>query len=93
MPDKKRKMPVFGMDVDVVDVPITKAVEHFNEYELEDGSALRVKSVATSIIRVEGQFTPDGKPVYIVLTGPVVSVVSSKLSPPESKLEDVKPVQ
>ncbi|MGD0694532.1 MAG: hypothetical protein ABSB82_06720 [Terriglobia bacterium] len=95
MPEHKKKLPLFGHEVEVADVPIKKASEYFNEYELEDGSVLRVKSVATSILRIEGQFTPepDSKPIYIVLTGPVVRVVSSKLAPQSAaKLEsNVKP--
>jgi len=82
MPEEKKRIPLFGLEVDVADVPIKKATEYFNEYELEDGSVLKVKNVATSMLRIEGQFTPDGKPVYIVLTGPVVNVVSSTLAVP-----------
>jgi len=62
-------------------VPIKTATEFFNQYELEDGSVLMVKSVATSILRLEGQYTPDGKPIYIVLTSPAVNVAKSVLSP------------
>ncbi len=47
---------MFGQEVEVADVPIRKAVEFFNEYELEDGSVLKVKSVAMSVLRIEGQF-------------------------------------
>jgi hypothetical protein len=74
-------MDILGKQMDVADVPITKAVEYFNEYELEDGSTLRVKSVATSVLRIEGQFTPDGKPIYVVLTTPAVNVQNSTISP------------
>ena len=80
MPERKKVIKVFGNDTAVVDVPINKAVEYFNEYELEDGSVLRVKSVPNAILRVEGQYHGDGKPVYIVLTTPVVSVLSSTLT-------------
>lgn len=82
MPEEKKRLPMLGLEIDVADVPIRNATEFFNEYELEDGSFLKVKSVATSVLRVEGQFGPDGKPIYIVLTGPVVNVVSSKLVGP-----------
>lgn len=92
MPEQKKRVPMLGLEIDVADVPICKATEFFNEYELEDGSVLKVKSVATSILRIEGQFTPDLKPVYIVITGPVVNVVSSKLTPPETKSADAAPV-
>ncbi len=82
MAEHKKKIPMFGQDVDVADVPITKATEFFNEYELEDGTVLKVKNVATSILRVEGQFNPaDGKPIYLVLTSPVASVESHRIRP------------
>ena len=82
MPEEKKRIPMLGLEIDVADVPIKKATEFFNEYELEDGSFLKVKSVVTSVLRIEGQFGPDGKPVYIVLTGPVVNVVRSTLAAP-----------
>jgi hypothetical protein len=82
MAEVKKKLPVFGFEVDVSEVPIVKATEEFNEYVLEDGSVLKVKSVATSIMRVEGQFLPDGKPVYIVVTSPAVRVDSAVLMKP-----------
>ena len=81
MAELKKTIDVLGKQMDVADVPITKATEFFNEYELEDGSMLRVKSVATAVLRIEGQFTPDGKPVYMVLTSPAVNVKSSTFSP------------
>lgn len=80
MAEQKKTISLFGRDTQVVDVPIVKATEHFNEYEMEDGSVLLVKSVASSIMRVEGQYSLDGKPFYLVLTTPVVNVVHSTLS-------------
>ena len=82
MPETKKKLDIFGHETDVTDVPIAEATECFNEYVLEDGSVLRVKTVATSILRIEGQFTPDGKPVYIVLTNANTVVLTSKLTKP-----------
>jgi hypothetical protein len=79
MPEKKRKFPMFGTDVDVTDVPASKAAESFNEYTLEDGSILKVKHVATNFLRIDNQFLPDGRPMYIVLSTPVVNVESSPL--------------
>jgi hypothetical protein len=80
MAEQKKTIKVFGNDTVVVDVPIVKADEHFNEYELEDGSVLRVKNVPHSMLRVDEQYDPNGNPVYIVLTTPVVSVISARLS-------------
>jgi hypothetical protein len=82
MPEEKKKFPMLGRDVDVAIVPILKSSEGFNEYTLEDGSVLKVKSVATSIMRVEGQFLPDGRPIYMVFTTPVVNVEHSTITAP-----------
>ena|ERR1035437_738715 len=83
MPEQKKKMDIFGHhQMDVTDVPQVSATEHFNEYVLEDGSVLRVKMVATSFLRLEGQFTPDGKPVYIVTPSSNTVVLASKITKP-----------
>jgi hypothetical protein len=78
MPEVKKTIPLLGREVEVADVPISKSTEPWSEYVLEDGSVVRFKSVATSILRVEGQYNPaDGLPVYLVLSSPVVNVVSA----------------
>src|ERR1700683_5399043 len=83
MPEEKKKLTIFGAEIEVSKVPIRKATEFFNEYELEDGSVLRVKNVATSILRIEGQFNPaSAEPIYLVLTSPAVSVEKSELKAP-----------
>jgi hypothetical protein len=82
MPETKKKIDVFGHQIDVTEVPVAKADEKFVQYELEDGSVLKVKGVAASIMRVDDQFLPDGSPVYIVAMNPVVSVLSSPLKKP-----------
>jgi hypothetical protein len=82
MPETKKKLPVFGLEVEVSDVPIIKVDEQINRYTLEDGTVLKVKSVATAMLRVDGQYMPDGSPIYIVLATPVASVESSALKKP-----------
>ena len=88
MPETKKKLPLFGHEIDVSVVPVKSAEEHFTRYELEDGSILKVKNVMTSVLRVDGQWLPDGSPVYIGLSTPVVSVESSVLKRPESPAKD-----
>lgn len=73
-------MDILGTMRDVVDVPVKSATEFFNQYELEDGTIMKVKNVATSFLRVEGQFLPDGRPIYLVLSAPVVNVESSPVA-------------
>jgi hypothetical protein len=77
MPEIKKKIKLIGLDIDVVDVPIKTANETFGEYELEDGSKIRVKFVASAFMRVEGQYGPDRKPVYLVFSAPAVNVLDS----------------
>lgn len=77
MSEKKIKIPLFGHEVEVVEVPISKSTEGFNDYELGDGSKIRLKVVATSILRLVGQFTPDGDPIYLVKNGQVVTVIEA----------------
>jgi len=72
-----KTIPLFGHDIPVTEVPVVEAEERFVEYKLEDGTILKVKNVATSVLRVDDQYLPDGNPIYIVIANPVVSVVSS----------------
>lgn len=77
MADREKKLNVFGRQVDVVESPIKSANEVFSEYELEDGTKIRIKNVAVSIDRVVGQFLADGRPIYVVSVNPIVDVISS----------------
>lgn len=77
MPETKKTIKLLGFDIKVIDVPIKSANEFFAEYELEDGSKVRVKFVASSFLRAEGEYGPDDKPVYLVFSSPAVNVLSS----------------
>lgn len=88
MAETKKTIRLFGHDVPVSDVPIKSAIEFFNEYELEDGSKVKVKFVATSFLRVEGEYTHDNKPIYLVFSAPAANVISSPeilMRPPQKK--------
>lgn len=47
--------------------------EDWNEYEVEDGSVLRFKTIVTKVIRTEEK-TSTGDPLYIVKSSNVVEV-------------------
>ena len=88
MAEKKRKLPILGVEFDVSEVPIVEMHEHFNEYKLEDGTILKVKGAVVSILRVDNQYLPDGNPVYLAFLNPVTKVEISPLKvavalPPE----------
>jgi hypothetical protein len=82
MAETKKKLPLFGFEVDVSVVPVKRSEEAVTQYELEDGTVLKVKNVATAVLRVDNQWLPDGSPVYIVVSTPVVGVDSSLLKRP-----------
>lgn len=89
MVETRKTIKLLGFEVKVTDVPIKSASESFAEYELEDGSKVRVKFVASSFLRADGEYGPDGKPVYLVFSSPAVNVLSSPealMRPPEEKL-------
>jgi hypothetical protein len=91
MPEETREMNILGVSRKVTDVPISKATEFFNDYELADGSVLRVKSVVTAVLRVEGQFNSEGRPIYLVVTSPNTYVVTSTIQgPPVSPFAEKK---
>jgi len=91
MAETKKKLPIFGCEIAVSEVPIVELTEYFNQYKLEDGTVLKVKGVATSVMRIDNQFLPDGNPIYIVYMNPVTSVQSSPLTkPPETSKPEEK---
>jgi len=76
-----------GEDVDFQE----KEMEHWNTYELSDGTILKVKLVLRGVKRLK-KYSPDGTPIYIINTQNVVRVLNvpeslkrkpSETAPPE----------
>jgi hypothetical protein len=67
-----------GKEIPVLDVQIKEARgEKAFEYELEDGTVLRVRFVANSFYRVLEGWEGDGNPVYILRGGQSISLVKA----------------
>lgn len=66
MPEEKRKISISGTEVDATVMPFQAGAENWNEYLLNDGTVLRVKLVATEVLRLDGVYSDDGEPVYLV---------------------------
>lgn len=81
MPPEKRKIPIPGAgETSGTVMPFQVGNENWNEYLLEDGTVLRVKLVATEVVRLDDVYDPDGDPVYIIKSQNVVaSSVPEKL--------------
>lgn len=57
-------------------MPFQTGGEHWNEYLVDDGSLLRVKLVATEVIRVDGRYDQEGNPVYVLNSTNVLVVAA-----------------
>lgn len=74
MPEKKKTIKTVNGVRECFVVGVTQTHENFNEYMLEDGSVLKMKTVMSEVLRDEGAFDPDGNPVYYVKSQQVLSV-------------------
>ena len=65
-----------GETVAAEDIEITQTSEHWNQYLLEDGSLIKVKLVASKIVRVLDRYDHAGNPIYLVNSSNVIAVDS-----------------
>lgn len=63
-----------GRQVDALSIRFKSIKEDWNEYDLEDGTTIKMKAVVSDIVRVDGQFDPEGNPVYLVKSGNMVVI-------------------
>lgn len=55
-----------GKEVDAVEVDFKVRREDWNEYQLEDGTELRMRLVVGEVFHIPGEYDKEGKPVYVV---------------------------
>lgn len=72
--ERPTKVNFQGIDRDAVEVDFKIVREDWNEYNLEDGTRIRLKPVVVGIIRIPGEFDNEGNPVYVVKSSNVMSV-------------------
>jgi hypothetical protein len=63
---------VEGEDVTVND---DASSERWSEYTLSDGAVIRLKTVVSSIVRLD-QFDGEGNPIYVIKSTPAVVIKS-----------------
>jgi len=68
------KIPFKGQEVDATEVDFQIRKEDWNEYQLMDGSVIKMKLVVGSIFRVPGEYDAEGDPIYIVRSKNVLMV-------------------
>jgi hypothetical protein len=63
-----------GSEVEAVNVDFKTLHEEWNEYQLEDGTVLKFKTVVSNIIRTESYDPMTGDPVYHVRSTNILRV-------------------
>jgi hypothetical protein len=74
---RKERLPD-GKEIDIIEMSFQTGAEHWNEYVVNDGSVIRLKTVVTDILKVEGQYDANGNPAYFVKSSQVISVSPSE---------------
>lgn len=87
MSEKKLTIPWEGKDKAAVRVDFESTKESWNYYDLEDGTRLKLKTVVTAVVRLEGEYRPTRDPIYLVKSANIVEVEV----PEHLKLGSVKP--
>ncbi len=70
------KIPFQGQQVDATEVDFETRKEDWNEYQLMDGSTIKMKLVMAEIFRVEGRYDNEGNPIYVLKSKNVLIVRS-----------------
>lgn len=68
----KKKYNIGGRDITGEEVEFETERENWNTYLLVDGTKVRLKAVAASIVRLD-EYLPNGDPMYIVNASNVVA--------------------
>lgn len=73
--ERKKRVTLPGLgEVDATVVGYRSGGENWNEYLADDGTVIRIKLVVTEVVRVDGQYDPEGNPVYLVRSTNVTSI-------------------
>jgi len=63
----KRKVNLGGREFMAEEVEFeADSAEKWNTYALHDGTTLKMKAVLADVLRLDGQYAPNGDPLYTV---------------------------
>lgn len=62
--------------VDAVEVAVEEATERWTDLKLADGTVIRIKTIVLGVIRVEGQYDPDGNPMYQIKANQIMTATA-----------------
>ena len=75
----ERRVPVIlpgGEKAEAIEVQVEESTERWSEFQLQDGTVVRVKATILSAARIDGQYDPQGNPMYQMNIAPVVTISS-----------------
>ena len=70
------KFNLQGREVDGLEIRFKSVREEWNEYDLEDGTTIKLKAIVSNIVRVEGEYDAENNPVYVLKSANVAVVQS-----------------
>lgn len=74
--EDKIKINFGGEEVAATAIDINQANEYWNQYLLDDGTVIKIKLVATKVLRVDNKQDAEGNPLYFVQSTNILSVNS-----------------
>ena len=66
MAKKRVKISFGGQQLEAEPVKVTQSTERWNEYQLDDGTVLKLKLLLADVHRVEGRYDAEGNPMYAI---------------------------
>jgi hypothetical protein len=70
--------PVSQRQVEAEQVDFEARAEPWAAYELSDGTVLKVRTILTNVMRIEGEYDQSGNPVYVVSSQNVIQANAPK---------------
>ena len=80
MANEERKVSIPGPDgkpMSGIDMDIEESSEKWSDMKLHDGTRIRIKTVVNQVVRLDNAWDPEGNPVYIVKSAPMMTIVSA----------------
>ena len=65
-----------GREVDATEVDFQTRKEDWNEYQLMDGSEVKMKLVVSGVFRIDSLYDDEGNPVYQIKSTNIAAVKS-----------------
>ena len=65
-----------GQEIDATEIDFQTRKEEWNEYQLVDGTIIKMKLVISEIYRIDGNYDAEGNPLYQIKSANVPVVKS-----------------